>query len=80
MCLHKLGEMCDMTASKVFLCCCLLFRQVFVDGFGHCCASVRLQQLTACVLTSFVVVELCSVGTNSGHNKGLVTHGCFDRP
>ena len=42
-CLHKLGAMCDRTASTVFLCCCVLFRHVFVDGFGHCCASMRLQ-------------------------------------
>ena len=26
------------------------------------------------------MVDLCSVCCNSGYNKGLETHGCFDRP
>ena len=43
-CLHKFGAMCDRTASTVFLCCCVLFRHVFVGGFGHCCVSMRLEQ------------------------------------
>ena len=40
----------------------------------------EITTLIACLFTSFVVLDLCSVVGNSGHNKGLETHGCFDRP
>ena len=79
MCFHKLGAMCATTASTVFCVVVCCFDMFLVDRFGHSCASVR-QTIIACLLTSFVVVDLCSVVANSGHNKGLDTHGCFDRP
>ena len=50
----------------------LLFSRVFENGFGPCCATRDQKNWLLCSLT-FVVVDWCSVGANSGYTRGYQT-------